>query len=158
MPPATESVAEAGDNEAKTLNKKRSKPHLKGHEITSRTIKTPPWTYIHLNLLTSDPISTPHTKLDLLTARTYLTNALTQFLGLSGSAIAVDFLKLEDGVENDGRCGDVWIRVPREDAGVFLAAVGGWVSGTGVGWKVLSWGNWLGALQGGSTTESVWND
>lgn len=158
MSEVTEDVAMGEAELEKPSSKKRSKQHFKGHEITSRTIKTPPWTYIHLSLMTSDPTLITSTPLDLLTARSYLTTALTQFLGLSGSAISIDFLKLDAGDAKEGRLGEVWIRVPRKDAGVFLAAVGGWVSGSGVGWKVLGWSNWLAALQGGSTEKDVWND
>jgi ribonuclease P/MRP protein subunit POP8 len=151
----TEVQLEGDEVVEKPISKKRSKPHFKGHEIQSRTIKTPPWTYIHLNLISSDDVSSSQQSLDLLTARSYLTSALAQFLGLSGSAIPIDFLKLED--DKTGIMGDVWVRVPREDAGVVLAAVGGWSNGNGTGWKVQSWGNWLGAVHGGSTTASIWN-
>ena len=155
--PSLEIKKEASE-ETTSTSKKRSKPQSKGHELQSRTIKTPPWTYIHLNLITSGPMSASQQPLDLLTSRAYLTNALTQFLGVSGSAISVDFLKLEEGDEKAGNLGRVWMRVPREDAGVVLAAVGGWSNGNGIGWKIKSWGNWLGAVHGGSTTGSVWED
>lgn len=114
-------------------------------------IRAPPFTYLHLTLLLSSSSKTAPEPLDILTARTQLTAALQQFLGLTGAAIPVDFLKIE------GR--DVWVRVPREDGAVVTSAVGGWVgSGRGgaggvedgsVGWRVLGWGDWLGAVVAG---------
>lgn len=122
------------------------KPQFKCLTYTTLTISSPPFSYIHLSLTSSQ--STP---LDELTTRTYLTSALTQFLGLSGSAISVDILKISEK-------GEVWVRVPREDAGVFVAAVGGWIGGRGeekVGWTIKGRANWLSALGG---EEGVWND
>jgi len=88
----------------------------KGHEITTKTIKTPPFSYACLELVSE---ITSHITLDDLTVRAYITAALTQFLGLTGSAISVDILKVE------GR--ECWIRVPREELSPLMAAVGGWV-------------------------------
>lgn len=52
------------------------------------------------------------------------------------------------------------MRVPREDAGVFVAAVGGWIGGDGsggekVGWRVGGRGNWLSGL---GVDGAVWDD
>ncbi|TVY84798.1 hypothetical protein LSUE1_G001031, partial [Lachnellula suecica] len=104
-------------------NKRKPAPS-RGHALTTHTITTPPFSYALLELQTSQK---PSTQLDELTVRTYLTSALTQFLGLSGAAIVVDVLKVE--VER-GVC---WVRVPRGDLSVFLAAVGGWIGRGGAG-------------------------
>jgi ribonuclease P/MRP protein subunit POP8 len=99
--------------------------------------------------------------LDALTARTQLTAALSQFLGLAGTAISVDILKIEStpvkkrGAEYDGRGGVyLWIRVPREDASAVVAAVSSWIggesSGPEVAWRVCSKGNYLGGIVFGS--------
>ena len=107
--------------------------------------------------MTSSP---PQTTLDEITVRSYLTSALTQFLGLSGAAISVDILKVEaaEGKKVDDG-GEVWVRVPREDLAPFLAAVGGWVGEGGkVGWRVKGSGNWLSELVGGKDGERIWND
>ncbi|KAL8927984.1 MAG: hypothetical protein Q9208_002059 [Pyrenodesmia sp. 3 TL-2023] len=77
----------------------------------------------------------------MLTARTYLTSALQQYRGLTGTAICIDFLKL------DGQ--DVWIRVPREDGAVVVGAVSAWLGAQGVAWRVRGKGEWLGALAAG---------
>ena len=105
------------------------------------TIRNPPFTYLHLTLLTSSaslqlPNSPP---VDILTARAHLTSALSQFLGITGTAIPIDFLKVE------GR--DAWIRVPREDAVAVAGALTQWVGKDGgVSWMVKGTGNWLGVV------------
>lgn len=122
----------------------------KGHEITTRTIKTPAFSYACLELISEPPIKI---ELDNLTVRSYLTGAFTQFLGFTGSAISVDILKVENG--------ECWIRVPREDLSAVVAAVGGWVgngqSNNRVGWRVRKSGNWLGSLVGGRTVDRTWS-
>ncbi|KAL2067837.1 hypothetical protein VTL71DRAFT_15935 [Oculimacula yallundae] len=113
----------------------------RGHEITSRTIKTPQFSYACLRLFSESTTATA-SQLDTLTVRSYVGSALNQLLGLTGSAISVDILKVE------GR--ECWIRVPREDLSLVIAAVGGWTGGFEgdgkVGWKVKSSGNWLSVL------------
>ncbi len=103
------------------------------------TIRHPPHTYLHLTLLSTSTLAPPEP--DILTLRAHLTSALQQFLGLSGTAIPIDILKVE------GR--DCWIRVPREDGGAVVGALGQWV-GDGVGWRVRGRGEWLGRVAGGS--------
>jgi ribonuclease P/MRP protein subunit POP8 len=132
-------------------SKRKSQKHLKGHEITTKTIKTPPFSYIRLQLI-SDPDTMKD--LDSLTVRSHIMSALTQFLGVTGSAISVDILKVE-GTE-------CWIRVPREDLSPILAALGGWVGGSEtegkVGWRTKGSGNWLSVLVGESGKESIWSE
>lgn len=69
-----------------------------------------------------------------MTAQMHLTAALSSFLGLHGSAIAFDILKLEGQ--------DVWIRVQAEDRAAVVAATGGWVNGAREGWRVVGWSCW----------------
>lgn len=109
----------------------------------STTIKRPAFTYLHLTLLSSEPVSSSRRPpVDLITARTYLTSALHQFLGMTGAAIPVDFLKANGS--------DVWIRVPREDGAAVLAAVSQWVGREGaVSWRVRGKGEWLGCVSAG---------
>lgn len=130
-------------------SKRKLSKATKSHEITSRTIKTPAFSYACLELISDPPRKVP---LDDLTVRSYLTSAFTQFLGLTGSAISVDILKVE--------LKDCWIRVPREDLNAVIASVGGWVgrgeNGGEVGWRVRASGNWLGSLLGGRSAETVW--
>ncbi len=79
-------------------------------------------------------------------------SAMTQFLGISGSALEVDVLKV------GGR--ECWIRVQREDLSAIVAGCGGWrkvVGGVGVGWRVVGYGNWLGVLGDDAGFEEVWS-
>lgn len=117
--------------------------------ITSKTIKTPPSSYACLELVTE---SSKITSLDDITVRSYIMAALTRYLGLTGSAISIDILKVE------GK--ECWIRMPREDLSPVIAAVAGWVGDNGadgkVGWRVRASGNWLGILMGNKSAEEIW--
>lgn len=106
------------------------------------TIKRPPFAYFHLTLLSPHINPQP---LDILAARTYLTSALQQFLGVTGTAIPIDFLKV------DGR--DAWVRVPREDRPMVTGALSGWIGGDGVAWRIMGSADWLGALVAGTGQE-----
>ena len=112
------------------------------------TIRNPPFTYLHLTLLnssTSFPVSNP-SSIDVLTARTHLTTALSQFLGITGTAIPIDLLKVE------GR--DVWIRLPREDGAAVVGALSQWIGKDGgLSWMVKGTGEWLGVVAAGNGTE-----
>jgi ribonuclease P/MRP protein subunit POP8 len=111
--------------------KKRKKRTPKPHILSQLTLSDAPWIYIRLQHLTS---STQPSDLDAVTAHLHLTTALSQFLGLHGAAIPFDILKL------DGQ--DVWIRLPHEDSSAVFAAVGGWVSANGEGWRVKCSSSW----------------
>ncbi|KAI9661438.1 MAG: hypothetical protein M1829_006269 [Trizodia sp. TS-e1964] len=116
-------------------------------------VRRPPFSYVHLQLRYSENI--PRPPLDILTARAYLTSALTQFLGLAGAAISVDILKVE--------AQEVWIRVPAEDLSAVVAAVGGWAGreedgDCEVGWQVRAYGDWLGALVKAGGEKRAWGD
>ena len=109
----------------------------------SLSIRNPPYTYLNLILLTSTLSSSSQPPVDILTARTYLTSALSQYLGLTGTAIPIDFLKVE------GR--SVWIRVPREDGVALVGALSQWVGKEGdVSWRVRAKGEWLGSVVAGN--------
>lgn len=131
--------------------KKTEKKSSKGLEISIRTIKTPPFSYARLQLHSE---STKEPQLDALTAKSYITSALTQFLGLTGSAISIDLLKI-DGSE-------CWIRMPREDLSPVIAALGGWIRNVegqeNVGWRIRGSGNWLSTLVGSQGIEQIWNE
>jgi ribonuclease P/MRP protein subunit POP8 len=141
----------------------------RGHEITCKTIKNPPFSYACLELISSsvspaldpnnnpEPTRTTIAVLDPVTIRTYITSALTQFLGLSGSAISIDILKIEGS--------RVWIRTPSDDLAPVLAATGGWVGkDTGslgenrVGWRIRGSGNWLSVLVTDGERDRVWRE
>lgn len=133
-------------NNISMLSDPSIKAPKKGHEITSRAIKRPSFSYIHLELI-SDSSSVPD--LDDLLVRSYLTSGLSIFLGLTGTAISVDILKV-DGAE-------CWIRVPREDLSAVLAATGQWIGGNEkLAWRLRDSGNWLGSLLSTSSAQDFW--
>lgn len=121
-----------------TLPPKRKRTSTKP-PTTSITLRNPHWSYIHLQHLpstTANSNTTPNTTpLDAPTIHLHLRSALTQFLGLHGSAIALDILKIEHH--------NVWLRVQAEDRVAFVAAIGGWVGRDGrEGWRVKGWSYW----------------
>jgi ribonuclease P/MRP protein subunit POP8 len=117
-------------NSAQPL-KKRSRPS-KAQTLSQFTIRNPRWSYAHLQHLSSST-QTP-ADLDAVTAHLHLSAAMSQFLGLYGSAVPIELLKLEGQ--------DVWIRIPADDRSALVAAVGGWVSRQGEGWRVKGWSSW----------------
>ncbi|KAH7033002.1 uncharacterized protein B0I36DRAFT_361736 [Microdochium trichocladiopsis] len=137
-------------------------------ELASRTIRAPPHAYIHLQLLTSSATSSSSSvahvvaedddagqdeQLDALQVKSYCSAALKQFLGLHGSAIPFDILKVE------GSHG--WIRVPRDDLAAFAAAITAW-SGTSSGGqhvtlRLKGCSDWLGTLVGRDGEDRVWS-
>lgn len=124
-----------------------SKP-TKSNQIYQTTIKTPPYAYAHLELITANQESV----LDELTLRQYLTEALRQFLGLTGMGMFIDILKVS------GR--ESWVRVPRQDLGALAAALTAW-TGSGAfvsGFRICAAGNWLGALVGRHDQRKLWGE
>ncbi|KAL1851149.1 hypothetical protein Plec18167_001919 [Paecilomyces lecythidis] len=129
----------------------------KDSNVIHFTARNPPWSYIKLQLIPQPGYSSANAPLDELTTRTYLSSALAQFLGVTGTAISIDIMK----VENDGANKYAWIRVPRDDASAVVSAVSSWIGGntsTGssaasannVAWRVCAKGNFLGAIVNGS--------
>ncbi|ETN40232.1 uncharacterized protein HMPREF1541_04508 [Cyphellophora europaea CBS 101466] len=142
---------------------------------TTKTLRHPPYTYLHLRLTTLPSLSnntsnsghapttttTPAQQpLDEITARQYLHAALSTALGLHGAAIGVDVLKVGVGVgaagtagqqqqhDEEGSSNNCWIRVPSEDADAVLAALVQWSGRGGVSWRIVGRGAWLGGLTG----------
>ncbi|KAJ5586353.1 hypothetical protein N7450_006140 [Penicillium hetheringtonii] len=132
----------------------------KAEETNSNTIhftsRNPPWTYLKLQLSSPQP-------LDALSARTYLSSALSQLLGLAGTAIPIDILKIENkdtanaeqnqsysNISNNYDC--AWVRVPREDSAAVVAALSSWIGGSGTGsgssvaWRVCAKGEFPGCI------------
>ncbi|KAI1617791.1 hypothetical protein EDD36DRAFT_459464 [Exophiala viscosa] len=103
---------------------------------TAFTMTNPPYAYFQLSSRSLSPQASQG--LDDITARSYLTAALQQYLGLTGVAIPVDILKTEEF--------SVWIRVPRDDEAAVTAAVSQWASQKGVSLKIDARGSWLGGV------------
>ncbi|KAK5993207.1 hypothetical protein PT974_06636 [Cladobotryum mycophilum] len=123
----------------------------KSHELLTCTLKTPTFAYAHLELITDrqdEPI-----ELDNLQVKSYCTAALRQFLGLTGSAIPLDILKV-----NGSEC---WIRVPRQDLGPFAAAITAWKGTNDDGVQCLlrlkKCSDWLGTMVGSDGQDQLWN-
>ncbi|TKA65445.1 hypothetical protein B0A55_10330 [Friedmanniomyces simplex] len=144
LPEVTETTAvtEPATQPSTATKKKKPKKRKrtpKPHILTQFTLRSPPWSYIHLQHLTSHgppATTTTPSSLDALTAHLQLTAALTQFLGLHGAAIPLDILQLRT------ESAELWIRVPAQDRSALLAAVGGCVSGKGEGWRVVGSSAW----------------
>lgn len=104
------------------------------------------FTYLHLSLLTDNTsiqsrIGRPP-PIDILTARTLLTSSLEQYLGVTGTAIPIDFLKIEGS--------DIWVRLPSEDKTMVVGALSQWIGKDGgVSWRVLRQADWLDCLVAG---------
>ena len=149
-----------------SASKKRKNKHSSSHKThTVLSLSRPPYTYLHLSLISSISISTTNAddanvltgqmsiELDALTIRTHLTSALSSFLGMTGSAIPIDILKHSGTISGPN---DVWIRVPIEDGSAVVTALGAWMGrgdieeGRMLGWRVLETGSWLPGMVGGS--------
>ncbi|KAL5342931.1 hypothetical protein BJX70DRAFT_394371 [Aspergillus crustosus] len=114
----------------------------------SFTARNPTWTYLKLQIITNPPTTQP---IDPLTARTHLTSALSQFLGLAGSSIPIDILHVSPAPSPTTKENYIWIRVPRQDAPALVSALSSWIGGSGdeadsVAWRICAKGNFLGAL------------
>jgi ribonuclease P/MRP protein subunit POP8 len=138
--PQDQQPADSTCTTTQSNTKKRKKPSSNPAEQTaSFSIRNPTHHYLHLNHI-SPSSSTP---LDSVTVHLYLTAALTTFLGLHGSAIAFDILKLEPEERS------VWVRVPAEDRAAVIASVSGWVGSKGESWKVGGKGSaWVAGMGG----------
>ncbi|KAL6242815.1 hypothetical protein RBB50_010461 [Rhinocladiella similis] len=107
---------------------------------TNFTLRNPPYSYFHLSLRSLSP-GEPAQFLDEITTRSYLTAALQQYLGLTGTAIPIDILKTEGP--------NAWIRVPKDDEPGVAGALAQWTSPKGVNLRIEGRGSWLGGVVGG---------
>ncbi|KAF4460568.1 hypothetical protein FALBO_12651 [Fusarium albosuccineum] len=124
----------------------------KSHDILTCTVKEPPFSYVHLELITDSAANTPVT-LDNLMVKSYCTAALRQFLGLTGEAIPLDILKVENS--------HAWVRIPRPDLGPFSAAITAWQgtseNATRVSLQIRQCADWLGAMVGADGQDQLWD-
>ncbi|KAF2736822.1 hypothetical protein EJ04DRAFT_521644 [Polyplosphaeria fusca] len=130
--------ASTSDPTPNTPPKKRKRKD-KTHVLFQSTFKRPQWIYLSLELVTAStsnppapppsskpPLPSPYTplapaqpeSLDPLTISTLLSQPLSSYLGLTGTAIPIDILHAEGA--------RVWIRVPRGDARGLRAGLSGW--------------------------------
>jgi ribonuclease P/MRP protein subunit POP8 len=129
--------------DSKPQNARQQGPRLQ-KDVTF-TLRSAPYTYLHLSVI--DVVqAVSRAPLDAVTARTYLTSALSQYLGLTGAAVPIDILKVTNP--------HIWIRVPKEDASAVVVAVGQWANAQlGVSLKVEARGEWLGGLVAGGEVQ-----
>lgn len=117
--------------------------------LTTCAIRSPPFAYAQLELVTDGPAAL---ELDNLIVRSYCTSALRQFLGLSGVAISIDILKADGS--------DCWVRVPRQDLGAFSAALTAWKGtkedGSHCLLRVKQCSDWLGPMVGSNGQDEIW--
>ncbi|KFA47026.1 hypothetical protein S40293_04637 [Stachybotrys chartarum IBT 40293] len=122
----------------------------KSHELLTCTAKSPPFSYVHLELVTDGSASV---ELDNLMVKSYCTAALRQFLGLTGVAIPIDILKVD--------AGHCWLRVPQPDLGMFAAAITAWKGssegGTQCLLRVKQCSDWLGTMVGSDDQDWLWH-
>lgn len=135
---------EISSAEATKKRKRNSKP---AQRMIQFTIRNPPHCYIHLRQIS--PAPSKSVVLDDITAHLQLTAALTQFLGVHGSAIPIDVLKTE--------AADLWIRIPNEDKAAVIAAVGSWVGSKGEAWRVMGSSSWDARAMGQDGGQDLFN-
>ncbi|KZL69955.1 hypothetical protein CT0861_12693 [Colletotrichum tofieldiae] len=126
----------------------------KSHELLTCTIKTPPFSYAQLELVTDSLQALDATAgLDNLQVRSYCNAALRQFLGVTGSAIPIDILKVDGN-----QC---WLRVPRPDLSPFAAAITAWAGVSEQGsrrvLRVKQCSDYLGAIVGADGQDKLWS-
>ncbi|ERT02358.1 hypothetical protein HMPREF1624_00656 [Sporothrix schenckii ATCC 58251] len=148
-PMGNTSLASSIGAASKTKTAKESKTR----ELYSSTIGRPPFAYAQIEVVQNHQSQESQGPLDALQVRSYCDAALKQFLGATGAAMPLDLLKL-DGNE-------FWVRLPREDMGLFAAALAAWSSvsrgGTATALRLRASGNWLGSLIGRSQQQALWN-
>ena len=137
------------ESKPKAKRKRRPKiPNGKPHILHQRTVRHASWSYSHLQhvtLVNSNTTSQPNS-LDNLSVQLSLTSSLQQFLGLHGTAMRFDILKIHGQ--------EVWIRIDAADRQAFVAAVGGSRGRTGEGWRIKGWSSW----DAGGGNRSGWED
>ena len=145
------------------IAKKRKRKENETHVLHQTTFRRPMWSYFHLTLVTPGTAAQPSSAsaadpespdIDALTVSTLLLQPLTAYLGTTGSAVPIDILHTQ------GR--NAFVRVPRQDARAFRAALSGWIGGCDAGsvpgvkeggrvnvaWRVSAEGGSLGLLRG----------
>lgn len=121
---------------------------------TTFTLRNPPYSYLHLRSTTQTASNATHKQkeqleFDEITVLSNLTSALNQYLGLTGSAIPIDILKVE-GTE-------AWVRLPKDDEKALVAALSQWTGKSGVTLRVLARGSWLGGLHSSVDDAKLWS-
>ncbi|KAF1363813.1 hypothetical protein EJ07DRAFT_100938 [Lizonia empirigonia] len=114
--------------------KKRKRKEKESHVLHQTTFRRPTWSYFHLALITTGTAaaqsstftaSSETQDIDALTVSALLLQPLTAYLGITGSAVPIDILHTVG-------C-SAYVRMPRQDARAFRAALSGWIGGCDAG-------------------------
>lgn len=116
---------------------------------TNFTLRNSPHRYLQLRFTTHAPGKSSGTDIDEITIKTHLNSALSQYLGLTGTAIDIDILKVD--------CDTAWIKLPSEDESAVVAALSQWAGQGGVAIRVQGRSSWLGALTTCVDDEKLWS-
>jgi len=121
---------------------------------TTFVLRNPPYSYLHLCISNQAATSgshkqKEHLELDEVTVVSHMTSALNQYLGLTGTAIPIDILKVQ--------ASEAWVRLPHEDESAVVAALTQWVGKGGASMRILGRGTWLGALSSGTDDTELWS-
>ena len=111
------------------------------------SLRDPLSTYLKVYVSHAQKSSTEN--LDEITVKTHLDAALNQYLGLTGMAVPVDILKVEDRL--------AWIRVPTDNEIAVVAALSQWVGKGATSLRVQGRATWLGALVDEDVNEKLWS-
>lgn len=143
--------------------KKRKRKEKAIHILHQTTFRKPTWAYFHLTLVTpgtasqtplASAVRSDSRDIDALTVSTLLTQPLTTYLGITGSAVPIDILHTQ------GR--NAYVRIPRQDARAFRAGLSNWIGFCDAGsvpglkeggrmnvaWRVVAENGSLGLLRG----------
>lgn len=113
---------------------------------TNFTLRNPPYSYIQIELVTQPPTQDA---VDDITFKSHITNALSQYLGITGTAINIDVLKT-----NLNR---TVVRLPHEDESAVVAALSQWSGRGGVTLRILSRGGWLAGVDNEGDDQELWS-
>ena len=115
----------------------------------TQTFRDPPNTFLQLQLRDGESTLIADHATDHLTFKVHITNALSQYLGITGTAIPVDVLKV---------CHRrAWVRVPRDDETAVVAALSQWSSRDNVSLQILARSTWLGNLDDQIVDAKLWS-
>jgi ribonuclease P/MRP protein subunit POP8 len=81
-------------------------------------------------------------EMDIITVRQNTNNAMNRFLGLFGTSVPIDILKLENE--------EFWVRVPRDASNAFHEAILSWTGNGQVKYVIKGKDDWLAKLAMGS--------
>lgn len=112
----------------------------------SLSLRDAPYAYIHISVANSSRASS---SLDEITIRQHLLAALKQYLGLHGTAIEIDILKIS-GLQ-------AWLRMQRDDEMAVVASLSQYSGNSNHDFiRVLDRSSWLGTLTNSANSGNLW--